>query len=757
MPEPIDLAYAVTLAPKDAIEYFQAKGYAISWNWWEIWQAQHAQAFTVAKAMKLDVLQTLRDTVGEALAEGQTQEQFARLLTPKLKALGWWGWQEHIDTSTGEITRVKLGSPWRLKTIYRTNLQSAYMAGRWKAQAENADAQPYLQYVAVMDAKTRPGHAALNGKVFRIDDPVWNRIYPPNGFNCFPAETAVRADARIGLKTWYAGKMVEMHTRLGHRLTLTANHPVLSGRGWLSARQIQKGDQVLSDTGVGDARLVGIVHHEEPPTLAENLFEALASQGLRVVPMAPHDFHGDASLRKPEIHVAGADRHLVDELQSPSEQLVGQGQFRPADVGFVVNSDRSGRPSQGRPILVDAVVAQNPADVAGAGFQLTCDGALGNQAAAIEGQHPSFQMGVPLPGCFPGGAALPGDSRRVLLERLPLQALGLGAAPNEDVLQAELPLQGATATSGFLSQLLEANAGLVALDEIVEIREFDWAGHVYDFETETGLIVASGVVVHNCRCRTRALSQAQLDARQLQVSEAAPVSREMEIGVDKRTGEIIRKDVGGVRFRHLGKEMEFYPDAGFDYNPGAAKWGGPDLRQYEADLAAQYRAEAAPKPSVTDWKALGLPPAKALRVMEGVSGAPPALLEGADTVDGALDVLREALGVQAGGRRTITTPVGEVVIDDAWLRHIVEKREAARERYANWIVPALEQPTEVWLSPYGEGENRKRFIKLFAEGGKDMLVVVSLSKNDVVWNAIPMPTRSMDNQRNGELLWSSYR
>jgi SPP1 gp7 family putative phage head morphogenesis protein len=443
MSEPIDLAYAVTLAPKDAIEYFQAKGYEISWNWWEVWREQHAQAFTVAKAMKLDVLQTLRDAVGEALAEGQTQEQFARLLTPKLKALGWWGWQEHIDTSTGEITRVKLGSPWRLKTIYRTNLQSAYMAGRWKAQAENADAQPYLQYVAVMDAKTRPGHAALNGKVFRIDDPVWNRIYPPNGFNC--------------------------------------------------------------------------------------------------------------------------------------------------------------------------------------------------------------------------------------------------------------------------------------------------------------------------RCRTRALSQAQLDARQLQVSEAAPVSREMEIGVDKRTGEIIRKDVGGVRFRHLGKEMEFYPDAGFDYNPGAAKWGGPDLRQYEADLAAQYRAEAAPKPSVTDWKALGLPPAKALRVMEGVSGAPPALLEGADTVDGALDVLREALGVQAGGRRTITTPVGEVVIDDAWLRHIVEKREAARERYANWIVPALEQPTEVWLSPYGEGENRKRFIKLFAEGGKDMLVVVSLSKNDVVWNAIPMPTRSMDNQRNGELLWSSYR
>lgn len=87
----------------------------------------------------------------------------------------------------------------------------------------------------------------------------------------------------------------------------------------------------------------------------------------------------------------------------------------------------------------------------------------------------------------------------------------------------------------------------------------------------------------------------------------------------------------------------------------------------------------------------------------------------------------------------------------------MEKRQAARERYGLWIIPTLECPTEVWLSPHGEEENRKRFMKLFLEGGKDMLVVVSLTRNDLLWNAIPMPTRSMDNQREGELLWRSYR
>src|SRR5690625_6100252 len=35
-----------------------------------------------------------------------------------------------------------------------------------------------------MDSRTRPSHAALHEKVFPHDDPIWEHIYPPNGFNC---------------------------------------------------------------------------------------------------------------------------------------------------------------------------------------------------------------------------------------------------------------------------------------------------------------------------------------------------------------------------------------------------------------------------------------------------------------------------------------------------------------------------------------------------------------------------------------------
>ncbi len=180
----VDLAYCMTLPPKEAIAYLQAKGFAITWDWQELWQEAQAQAFTVAKVTRLDLLQDIRNAVQAALDGGQTQAWFIKELRPVLQAKGWWGKQEHVDEATGEIREIQLGSPWRLQTIYRTNLQTAYMAGRYRAQLDNVDDRPFWQYSAILDGKTRPSHRALHGKVFRYDDPFWQAFYPPNGWGC---------------------------------------------------------------------------------------------------------------------------------------------------------------------------------------------------------------------------------------------------------------------------------------------------------------------------------------------------------------------------------------------------------------------------------------------------------------------------------------------------------------------------------------------------------------------------------------------
>lgn len=209
----VDLAYCMTLPPKLAIDYLKRKGYAITWDWDELWQDAQAQAFTVAKATRLDILQDIRTAVETAIAEGKAFAWFKKELTPLLQAKGWWGKQEHLNPETGEISLVQLGSPWRLQTIYRTNLQTAYMAGRWQAQIENVDDRPFWQYVAILDGKTRPSHRAMNGKVFRYDDPIWQYLYPPNGWGCRCRVVALSAAdvSRLGLAVESsAGKLGRM-------------------------------------------------------------------------------------------------------------------------------------------------------------------------------------------------------------------------------------------------------------------------------------------------------------------------------------------------------------------------------------------------------------------------------------------------------------------------------------------------------------------------------------------------------------------
>ncbi|EBA4379730.1 phage head morphogenesis protein [Salmonella enterica] len=203
----IDLGYAATLEPKEAIAYFRAKGRHIGWNWYDTAVDVHARSFTVAKAARMDILITIQDEVKRALSQGVSQQEFINTLAPRLKKLGWWGKQVIVD-SAGNAETVQLGSPRRLALIYNVNTRVAYNVGRYAQLMNSTDTHPFWQYVAVMDSRTRPSHAALNGLVFRYDDPFWKTHYPPNGWNCrcrVRALSQARMDS-LGLKATQGDK-----------------------------------------------------------------------------------------------------------------------------------------------------------------------------------------------------------------------------------------------------------------------------------------------------------------------------------------------------------------------------------------------------------------------------------------------------------------------------------------------------------------------------------------------------------------------
>lgn len=180
----LPLGELLRLTPEKIVAWFESKGVAVSWDWREVWQQANAVSFTVAKATQLDVLADLRAAVGRVFSEGTSLEQFRRTMENAMKARGWWGRSWAVNPHTGKLERAQLGSAWRLETIYRTNAQSAFQKGRFEQQLGLARSRPFWQYVAVMDSRTRPTHAALHGKIWPATSEVWKRIYPPNGFNC---------------------------------------------------------------------------------------------------------------------------------------------------------------------------------------------------------------------------------------------------------------------------------------------------------------------------------------------------------------------------------------------------------------------------------------------------------------------------------------------------------------------------------------------------------------------------------------------
>lgn len=170
----------------EALKYWGKKGLKLNpGSWRNIWQDANHRAFTVAHVSAIDVLEDIKNEVDNAIQNGVGFNDFKDSLSSKLQDKGWLkpeGEKAWVVMPDGSKRKRLTG--WRLETIFRTNLQSAYQVGRYQQMMEVADMRPYWQYHAIMDSVTRPTHAAQNGKIVKANDPYWDEWYPPNGFNC---------------------------------------------------------------------------------------------------------------------------------------------------------------------------------------------------------------------------------------------------------------------------------------------------------------------------------------------------------------------------------------------------------------------------------------------------------------------------------------------------------------------------------------------------------------------------------------------
>ncbi|MEM7507637.1 MAG: phage minor head protein [Pseudomonadota bacterium] len=192
------------LPNEEAIAFFRQKGFAPAlsrFSWRDVWADEHTRMFTVAKAMRDDVLSEIREALDTAIAEGVPFEQFKQELEPKLRAFGWWGRGIVEDPLTGQRVEAQLGSARRLRIIYDTNLRSANAAGRWSRVQRNKRLMPFLTYVQIDRPSKRAAHEPFDGVTLPVDHPFWLTHYPPNGWRCgcLVRQVSARTMRREGL------------------------------------------------------------------------------------------------------------------------------------------------------------------------------------------------------------------------------------------------------------------------------------------------------------------------------------------------------------------------------------------------------------------------------------------------------------------------------------------------------------------------------------------------------------------------------
>lgn len=411
--------------------------------------ASRARAFTAAGEITQEARTRLRDRLGEMAEQGADRKAFV-----------------------AEMADLPLSEP-HLEQIFRNNILTAFSEGKEEVldQPGVGEVFVYRSYDAIDDDRVRPEHLSLEKRgiqgtnIYHKDDPVWKAFRPPWSWNAIAADSIVQGRIMFGLKSRYSGDIYKFTTQRGRRFTITANHPIPTPDGFLRARQIEKGSELLAYRTPADFQFRPLDDIDDIPTPAEKIFDSLRSlSGLVSVEAPPLDLQGDAAFGDGYIHIVAANGELLHDIEAEISERDTQLSFTLADL--------------------DASFLSRQSPFSEFGF--------GPSASPVSGPHLGQSCRHPVPG--------KADCRR------------FGSAANLDVCRDQAAADRASADTQLFRELQFRYPSEILLDQITNIEIEHFEGSVYDFQTETGYMVADGIVVSNCRCGWSALSIRQAAA-----------------------------------------------------------------------------------------------------------------------------------------------------------------------------------------------------------------------------------------------------
>ena len=179
-----DFADAVPkpLSFDEAVAFSQGRISLTRDDYYQVSDALRARAWTVGRLAQLDAVERARTHyLAQLKGDASGVEQFVQSLDMD-GAMGASGWAS--------------GQAGDYETVYRTNIQSDYNAGRAQQFKNNPPA--LLEFIGIEDARQTDICARRTGTVLPPDDPWWEANWPPLHYNCRSTVRAIYADEAVG-------------------------------------------------------------------------------------------------------------------------------------------------------------------------------------------------------------------------------------------------------------------------------------------------------------------------------------------------------------------------------------------------------------------------------------------------------------------------------------------------------------------------------------------------------------------------------
>jgi len=438
---------------------------------------------------------------------------------------------------------------YRSETIARTEGVKAVSQARLESFQQTLDAAGLgpeaseRTWHTTMDGRERLTHAAMNGQVRPMGAPFASpsgaRLMFPGDpsapadevVNCFHPSTLIGTLGLKGVITrHYSGELIQLHVASGVDLSVTPNHPVLTKRGWVAAGQLIEGDDLI-DCHIGDLHSSTKPEIENGYASAHRLHDLAKLSGRVYRPeLATVNFHGEVPDHQVEVvpfpselrdtfKASGCEAFgdlglkETDILKGPllvahcfGERRIGAHTIERSVVGSLRHCLALLWSQSGTPKQIRLTARSNRKTDVGKTFsnRATCNlqaasDLLGRNTFFIKVAHLFKEWTSLLP--------------RILIDAHDAQSLCLVGASgmDTDVIHARSN-EGETSAKGAR----DLNRGIPGSEKpgdfsmegralfspvrLLGIDRVQYSGPVFNFETDSGLILANGLITHNCRC-----------------------------------------------------------------------------------------------------------------------------------------------------------------------------------------------------------------------------------------------------------------